>query len=924
MKKLLVLLLAALMLLTSCGGGGTTSDETNPVEKTPKNDFSITVKEDTFVCNKDGDGDQTETNYGSEKFLDLKGSGYIRYTYLKFDLTSLAGDEDFTSIELDLTIYDRQADAKSDAVMILYGCDPNWSEGTMTFNTQPVKYSEIARVTDLKTEEIKDDAMVVKSFPVTDYIKLCLAEGKTEAAFYLEEKTPNENGIRIYTYSKENGEHAPALKVSYTKVDNTKYDGQLAEELPDMSENGLDRLLGISKDGDSVTIPVIEDTYIDGSKPNTALGNEGVMEIKDTSSPAYHRVSFVKFNIEDLYSSDYNSVYLKITAHDAEDYSSSPVNVYGCDPYSWDEATLTYNKNTSIKEKLVATANLQYPGNTSFNVTSYVEEMIALGEKQVSFIIENDGKSADPKRYMLDTKETAGGTPACLEINDDLNFTTQLKFTGENPWQVAMDSVNTWFERWEEIKKGGDKDAERITWDLSEFTEVVGAATVRQTNGADTKYSNQNTRLVSTLKNYKYNKNETALYDEYGGFTGGEKYEATGYFYTTKIGDRWWTIDPLGYPFYRVACVQITPGVSSAQKRAIVAEFNTNSKWAAWATDLFKDYGFNSTGGWSDIKTLSKIEEPLAQTKIIGTLTNYISKTGVNTTSGGSVTMIGSIMPVFDPAFVSFADEWTKKEVKGYEDKAYIYGWMSDNELPDDDYMLDNTLKADPSDSRFAYSYATAWTFMYLKTGNPGVSVYDVTPELRREYKAMVYDKYFEVVTAALEKYVPNHQYLGCRFLPENYKQEMIMRVAGYWCDVISINYYEAWTPDSTKLYNWQHWADKPFIITEWYAKGMDIWEQDNRITNQSGAGWTVKTQEDRGMFYQNYALGLMQCKACVGFDWFRYWDNDPDDKSADTSNRDSNKGMFDTQHNEYTDLTKYMKELNNNKYSIIKFFDER
>ncbi len=926
MKKLLVLMLAVLMLLTSCGGGTVVDpSETDPIVSTPKEDFSIAVKEDAFVCDADGDGDQSENNFGGEKFLDLKGKGYKRYTYLKFDLSSLAGDKDFTSIELDLTVYDRQADVKSDAIMILYGCDTNWSENTITYKAQPFKYSEITKVSDLKTSEIKDEAMVTKSFSVTDYIRLCLAEGKTEAAFYLEENTPNENGIRINIYSKENGQYAPALKVSYSKVDNTKYNGQLAEELPEVSENGLDAIFGISRDGDSLTIPVKEDTFIDGSQPNTVLGNETAMEIKDVPNSVYHRVSFVKFDIMDLYSSEYNSVYLKLTAHDGEDYSESPIKLYGCDPYSWDEKTLTYKNNKSIKEDLVATANLKQPGTVSFNVTSYVEEMIKLGEKQISFIIENDGKAAAPKRYMLDTREMSGGTPAYLEVNDDLNFTTHLVYEGENPWQVAMDNVNTWLERWEEIKKGGDKDAERITWNYAnEFTETVGAATVRQTNGADTVYSNQPTRLVSTLKNYKYNNAETSLYDEYGGFMGGEKYEATGYFYTTKIGDRWWTIDPLGYPFYRVACVQITPGVSSAQKRAIVSEFTTNSKWAAWATDLFKDYGFNSTGGWSDIKTLSRIEEPLVQTKILGVLTNYISKTGVNTTSGGSVTMVGSIMPVFDPAFVSFADEWTKKEVKGYEDKAYIYGWMSDNELPDDDYMLDNTLKADPSDSRFAYSYATAWTFMYLKTGNPGVSVHDVTPELRREYKAMVYDKYFEVVTAAHEKHVPNHQYLGCRFLPENYKQEMVIRVAGYWCDVISINWYESWTPRTDFIYNWQYWAGKPFIITEWYAKGMDIWEIDNRITNQSGSGWTVKTQEDRGMFYQNFALGLMECKACVGFDWFKYWDNDPDDLSADISNRDSNKGMFNTAHEEYTDLTKYMIELNKNKYSLIEFFDAR
>ena len=922
MKKLLVLLLATLMLLTSCGGPGGTTETEPPV---PKEDFSIAVTDDTYVVHKGVDGERKDENFGTEAGLILKGVGEKRYTLIKFDISSLVGDNTFKSIELDLTFYGRQFDNKNDAVIVIYGSDTNWSEKTVTYATKPIYYSVVANFTGLSIEEMKDGAVVTKSFPVTDYIKLCLAEGKTEASFYIEELTPG-NGNRIDIYSKESGKSAPVLNVSYTKVDNTKYNGELKEVLPEVSENGLDSILGLSRNDKEFTISVKEDTYVQGNKESTPLGKETAMEIKESTNPAYNRISFVKFAIDDLYTNEFGSVFLRLWCHDAEGYVFSPVNVYGCDPYAWDEATYTYSmyKNKNIREELVATGMVKRDGVVSFDVTDYVNERIKLGEKEISFIIENDGQTAPAQRYMFDTKEREGGTPAYLAMTDELNFTTLLQYKGENPWQVAMDSVTTWFERWEEIKKGGDDTAQKIVWNKDEFTVTVSAATLAQTNGADTKYSDKATRLVSTLKSYKYNNKETELYDEYGGFKGGEKYEATGYFYTTKIGDRWWTIDPLGYPFYRVACVQVTPGVSSAQKKAIISEFKTNNKWAAWATDMLKDYGFNSTGGWSDIKTLSRIEEPLVQTKILGILGGYSNQVGLRTGHGGSTEMVGSIMPVFDPDFVTYADEKVKTETKGYEDKAYIYGWMSDNELPDDDYMLDGALQADPTDARFIYSYATAWTFMYLKTGKTNVSVYDVTTELRREFKAMVYDKYYEVVTAALDKHVPNHQYLGSRYIPENYKQEMIMRVSGYWCDVISINWYEAWTPYEDYIYNWQYWSGKPFIITEWYAKGMDIWEKDNRITNKSGAGFTVKTQEDRGMFYQNFALGLMECKACVGFDWFKYWDNDPDDLSADSSNRDSNKGMFSTTHEEYTALTKYMNELNNNKYSLIKFFDAR
>jgi hypothetical protein len=239
--------------------------------------------------------------------------------------------------------------------------------------------------------------------------------------------------------------------------------------------------------------------------------------------------------------------------------------------------------------------------------------------------------------------------------------------------------------------------------------------------------------------------------------------------------------------------------------------------------------------------------------------------------------------------------------------------------------MLDHALNLDYTDIRRVYTYATAWTFMYLKTGKANVSLTDVTDELRNEYLAMTYDKYFEVVTTALEKYDPNHMYMGCRFVNNNYKREYVMRVAGYWCDVVTFNYYNAWEGDPVLMRNIQNWlGDTPFVVTEWYTKGMDVTEKDPLMVNKTGAGWCVRNQTERGKFYQNYALMLMECKGCVGFDWFKYWDNDPLDTSADSSNIDSNKGVYDNEGNEYTDLTKYMKELNTQKYAIIDYFDTR
>ena len=82
----------------------------------------------------------------------------------------------------------------------------------------------------------------------------------------------------------------------------------------------------------------------------------------------------------------------------------------------------------------------------------------------------------------------------------------------------------------------------------------------------------------------------------------------------------------------------------------------------------------------------------------------------------------------------------------------------------------------------------------------------------------------------------------------------------------------------------WAGQTGKPVLITEWYAKGAD-----SGMANTGGAGWLVRTQQERGIFYQHFALGLLQSRDCVGWHWFRYADNDPNDKTVDPSNRSRN-----------------------------------
>ena len=120
MKRVLVILMACLMLLTSCGGA---IDDTSPVtddaiiteptatdtleapeteepQKIERDDFSISVKDDTYVLNSDSSGNRKDDNFNGEAIMDVKttGGSLTRYGYVKFDISELAGNTDFTCI----------------------------------------------------------------------------------------------------------------------------------------------------------------------------------------------------------------------------------------------------------------------------------------------------------------------------------------------------------------------------------------------------------------------------------------------------------------------------------------------------------------------------------------------------------------------------------------------------------------------------------------------------------------------------------------------------------------------------------------------------------------------------------------------------------------------------------------------------------
>jgi hypothetical protein len=446
----------------------------------------------------------------------------------------------------------------------------------------------------------------------------------------------------------------------------------------------------------------------------------------------------------------------------------------------------------------------------------------------------------------------------------------------------------------------------------STFIKVEARKRVYNQDGTTTynPYEPFNTRTVALLPGYKSPAKAISL-SKYGGRTD-KRVSPTGYFRTEKTGGRWWCVDPDGYLCFNIALNSISMGGSERNKQALKDKFGTPEKWIEETVKMLQENGFNCAGSWSDYKSVIETNKnsarPFAYTINWNFMSTYGRERGGTYQQPGHTGYPGDAIFVFDPEWVTFCDRQAQKAAE-YKNDPNLFGYFSDNEMPFKFKALDNYLALPEKDP--GHIAAVKWM------NDHGISKGQITDVHREEFMNLVAERYFSVVSAALKKYDPHHMYIGARFYSSEKNYPGFMKTAGRYLDIISNNYYGKWTPDSADMANWTQWSGKPFIITEYYTKG-----EDSGMPNLSGAGWIVRTQLDRGLFYQNYNLALLESGNCIGWHYFKYQDNDPTATGVDPSNTDSNKGIVNNNYELWTPMMDLMKELNTQVYSIIDYFD--
>lgn len=434
-----------------------------------------------------------------------------------------------------------------------------------------------------------------------------------------------------------------------------------------------------------------------------------------------------------------------------------------------------------------------------------------------------------------------------------------------------------------------------------------------------TNWKSENTRIIAYMDDYKPTIKTVKAYKEsvnkYGSSLTLPQQSATGRFYTKKIDGRWWIVDPEGYLHYERSVNSLRKGSSARNKTAWASRFGSDEKWLSLSQRELSEVGFHGsgafcTGAYSSIQThnASNPSSPLTLAPSFGFLSQFRTAKSYNYPGGNAENAAGL---VFYNGWAAWCDTYMAgEELAPYLRDPNVLGFFSDNEINLSSIgsrLLDRFMAiSDINDP----AYVAAKAFMDSK------GTKTVTDALNNEFAGMVADKYYKAVKDALVKVDDKMLYLGTRLHGTPKYMEGVMKAAGKYCDIISINYYSRWSAElTTAVADWANWADKPFLVSEFYTKGV----QDSDLNNQSGAGFSVPTENERAYAYQHFTLSLLEAKNCVGWHWFKYQDDD----GTDNSSKPANKGLYDNYYQLFPYLQFFVRELNFNTYELINYFDK-
>ena len=176
-------------------------------------------------------------------------------------------------------------------------------------------------------------------------------------------------------------------------------------------------------------------------------------------------------------------------------------------------------------------------------------------------------------------------------------------------------------------------------------------------------------------------------FDQYGGRTDIACSQATGWFHTEKINNRWWLCTPAGYAyFFQGVSAWTVPTLPKYNNDTTVAASSLITEFSSWGFNGVGQlsYGPIEPGACSSCKSLPEIQTLNVSNYAAANLWNYAQKPMKNMSYGLDANYAGwraSTLDFFEPQFSTWLSGYFANDqgFLGYKNSPYFVGMMIDD-----------------------------------------------------------------------------------------------------------------------------------------------------------------------------------------------------------------------------------------------------
>ena len=439
--------------------------------------------------------------------------------------------------------------------------------------------------------------------------------------------------------------------------------------------------------------------------------------------------------------------------------------------------------------------------------------------------------------------------------------------------------------------------------------------------------------------------------DTYEGWADGPKSEATGWFRTEKVNEKWWLVTPAGTLFlsFGVDCVG-TWEQTFVEKRQDWFEWlpgnddplgqfyghaegahsmadpigGKGRTFSFYRANLFRKYGENWPELWR------KSVGPRLRSWGFNTIANWSQEdaaraSGLPFTASTGLQNVPKIeaargywakmMDVYDPAFPAEAARAVKAMTAAHADNPLCIGYFVDNELawegvnggvlgskpgqPARMKLIEQLQMKYGGLDKLNSAWGTAFT-AWDDVAAPSKPVQAYQSDMS-DYLHRFALRYFSVLRDELRRCAPHQLYLGCRFASA---PDEAVRACAETADIVSFNLYyreipkDKWTGPTG--------FDRPAIVGEFHFGALD------RGMFHPGLVRTP-SQEDRARCLSRYFVSVADHPLFVGCHWFQYVDEPATGRWYDGENY--NIGLVDITDTPYPEMAAAARKTLSNIY---------